>query len=34
MFSFKPFFTFLLLDLNIWQNYETFSQKNIRTIAR
>ena len=26
-FSFKPFFTFLLLDLNIGQKNETFSQK-------
>ena len=26
-FSFKPFFTFLLLDLNIWQKNETFSWK-------
>ena len=27
IFSFKQFFTFLLLDLNIWQKIETFSQK-------
>ena len=27
LFSFKPFFTFLLLNLNIWQKNETFSRK-------
>ena len=26
-FSFKPFFTFLVLDLNIGQKNETFSRK-------
>ena len=25
--QFKPFFTLLLLDLNIWQKNETFSRK-------